>query len=93
VEEAVFGLDLFIGVVELLGCGLGRSALRCILAYLFGELSARRVVLKPHVDDLRAIRSYTAAGFRKVRLLPEYVVHEGNWVDCWLMEAECQESS
>ncbi len=86
-DERIFGLDLFIGATELFGCGLGRRSLRCILSYLFTELGARRVILDPRVDNIRAIRSYTAAGFRKVKLLPRHELHEGRLVDCWLMEA------
>lgn len=89
-DEIIFGLDLFIGATELFGCGLGRRALRCILSYLFGELGGQRVIMDPHSDNLRAIRSYTAAGFRKVRLLPQHELHEGRMVDCWLMEASRQ---
>ncbi len=85
-DEIIIGLDLFIGAAELFGCGLGRRALRCMLSYLFDELGAHRVIIDPHTDNLRAIRSYTAAGFRKVRLLPQHELHEGRRVDCWLME-------
>jgi aminoglycoside 6'-N-acetyltransferase len=86
-DERIFGVDLFIGATELFGCGLGRRSLRCILSYLFTELGAQRVILDPRVDNIRAIRSYTAAGFRKVKLLPRHELHEGRLVDCWLMEA------
>jgi aminoglycoside 6'-N-acetyltransferase len=86
-DERIFGVDLFIGATELFGCGLGRRSLRCIQSYLFSELGAQRVILDPRVDNIRAIRSYTAAGFRKVRLLPQHEQHEGRMVDCWLMEA------
>ncbi len=86
-DERIFGVDLFIGATELFGCGLGRRSLRCIRSYLFNELGAQRVILDPRVDNIRAIRSYTAAGFRKVKLLPRHELHEGRLVDCWLMEA------
>lgn len=89
-DERIFGVDLFIGATELFGCGLGRRSLRCILTYLFTELGAQRVILDPHVDNIRAIRSYTAAGFHKVKLLPRHELHEGRLVDCWLMEATPQ---
>jgi aminoglycoside 6'-N-acetyltransferase len=91
-SEIIYGMDLFIGEVQLWGCGLGRRALSCTLNYLFSELGADRVVLDPHIDNLRAIRSYTAAGFQKVKLLPQHECHEGHWKDCWLMEAKREQS-
>lgn len=86
-NETIYGLDLFIGETALWGCGLGRRAICCTLIYLFNEFGATRVVLDPHADNLRAIHSYTAAGFRKIKLLPRHECHEGHLVDCWLMEA------
>ncbi len=87
VNEAIYRMGLFIGATELRGYGLGRRALRCALNYLFTDLDAHRVVVNPHTDQLRAVRSYTAVGFRKVKLLPKYAKHENRLVDCWLMEA------
>ena len=44
------------------------------------------MVLDPHVDNERAIRCYEACGFHKVKKLPKHELHDGVWVDCWLME-------
>lgn len=90
--ETIYGLDLFIGETALWGCGLGRRAICCTLPHLFIDLGADRVILDPHVDNLRAMHSYTAAGFRKVKLLPKHERHEGRFVDCWLMEKVREQS-
>ena len=84
--EIIYGLDLFIGEPGLWGSGLGRRVIKALLAYLFKERAAQRVVIDPHVDNLRAIRSYEACGFRKVKVLPAHEWHEGRQVDSWLME-------
>ena len=49
---------------------------------------AQRVVIDPRVENLRAIRCYEKAGFRKARRLPRHERHEGRWCDAWLMICE-----
>ncbi len=86
--DGVYGLDLFLGVPEKWGKGLGTGALRLMLAHLFETRGARRVVVDPHVDNPRAIRAYEKVGFRAVKRLPAHEWYEGRMVDCWLMVAE-----
>ncbi len=86
-DESIFRIDLFIGETDLWGCGLGRRALAVVMRHLFEVRAAQRVVIDPQVDNLPAIRSYTAAGFHKVKLLPQHEMREGRPVDCVLMEA------
>lgn len=57
------GLDLSIGPAELLGKGHGSAILRQFIAELFDE-GCPRVVIDPHPDNVRAIKSYEKAGFR-----------------------------
>jgi aminoglycoside 6'-N-acetyltransferase len=83
-----YGADMFIGEPELWGQGIGARALAGLVAYIFQELDCRRVVLDPHVTNLRAIRSYEKAGFRKVKVLPRHELHEGARRDCWLMATD-----
>lgn len=83
----VFGMDQFVGEVELWNRGLGIRVVRLMLEYLFEVEGASRVVLDPHADNLRAIRCYEKCGFRKVKLLPAHELHEGEYRDCWRMEA------
>ena len=87
-QEIVYRVDLFIGETDLWGYGLGRRALRIVTRHLFQARSASQVVSNPQVDNPRAVRSYLAAGFRNVKLLPRHQLHEGQLRDCYLMEAD-----
>lgn len=46
-----------------LGMGLGREAIRLVLAHAFGPLELHRVNLRVVADNVRAIRCYRACGF------------------------------
>jgi aminoglycoside 6'-N-acetyltransferase len=81
----VYALDLFIGEPEYWGHGHGTQIVRLLLSTLFEQFGADWVILDPHVDNLRAIRSYEKCGFRKIKLLTQHEWHEGTNVDCWLM--------
>jgi aminoglycoside 6'-N-acetyltransferase len=81
----VYGLDLFIGEPAHWSKGVGTGFIRLLLHYLFEEKDADWVILDPHVDNLRAIRAYEKCGFRKIKVLPNHELHEGSYVDCWLM--------
>ena len=83
--EGVYGMDLFIGEPEHWDKGIGTQAVLLLVRYLFETLGARQMVIDPHVSNLRAIRSYEKAGFRKVKVLPKHEWHEGEYRDCWLM--------
>ena len=81
----IYALDLFIGEPEYWGRGIGTTFVRLLLVYLFEQLGADWVVIDPHVDNPRAVRSYEKAGFRKIKILREHEMHDGKLVDCWLM--------
>lgn len=59
------GLDLTIGVPNLVGIGHGSAIIRQFVADLFEE-GAPRVIIDPHPDNRRAIRAYEKAGFRSL---------------------------
>lgn len=82
----IYGLDQFIGEPDYWNRGIGTHMVSMVIRYLFETAGAHRVVLDPHVENHRAIRCYEKCGFRKVELLPQHELHEGKWVDCWLME-------
>ena len=44
------------------------------------------IILDLYVDNLRAIRCYEKVGFKKIKFLPKYELHDGEMVDCYLME-------
>lgn len=87
-DESVYGMDQFIGEVDLWSRGLGTRVVSLMVRYLFRVCGARKVTMDPHADNLRAIRCYEKCGFRKVRLLAQHELHEGVYRDCWLMEVE-----
>lgn len=82
-----YALDLFIGEPAYWGRGIGTQIVRLLLVYLFEQVGADWVLIDPHVDNPRAVRSYEKAGFRKIKILPAHEMHEGRLVDCWLMAA------
>ena len=85
--KAVYGIDQFIGEVSCWNRGLGTRSISLLLRYLFQTKSARKVILDPHVTNLRAIRCYEKCGFRRVKVLAAHELHEGVLRDAWLMEA------
>ncbi len=84
-EKVVYAIDQFIGEPELWGKGIGRTFLRLIQNYLVQEKGAEVILLDPHADNPRAIRTYQAVGFQPVKFLPAHELHEGIMRDCWLM--------
>lgn len=61
------GLDLSIGVADLIGIGHGSAILSRFAEELFEE-GAPRLIIDPHPDNARAIRAYEKAGFTKIDL-------------------------
>ncbi|CAN7158447.1 GNAT family N-acetyltransferase [Mesorhizobium caraganae] len=59
------GIDLSIGVPDLIGKGHGSAIVRQFVEQLFEE-GAPRVIIDPHPDNGRAIRAYERAGFRAI---------------------------
>jgi aminoglycoside 6'-N-acetyltransferase len=84
-EGITYGLDLFIGEPDYWNRGIGTALVRLLLSYLFTNRDADWVILDPHVDNARAIRTYEKCGFQKIKVLPRHEWHEGQYVDCWLM--------
>ncbi len=57
------GIDLSIGLPDLIGIGHGSAILRQFVEELFEE-GVPRVIIDPDPANLRAIRAYEKAGFR-----------------------------
>jgi RimJ/RimL family protein N-acetyltransferase len=60
------GIDQFLAEEARLGQGLGRRMIRAFLAKLFDDPAVTVVQTDPQPSNERAIRCYTAAGFRAV---------------------------
>ena len=84
-EERVWGIDLFIGETHYWNRGIGTLVVRSVTDYLREKYRAK-VIIDPEIWNTRAIRVYEKAGFKKIKLLPQYELHEGKWQDSWLME-------
>lgn len=85
-NEIVYGMDQFIGETDYWSKGIGTEYIKLIFEYLKKERNVDAVILDPHIDNVRAIRSYEKAGFRIIEDLPKHELHEGVKVDCYLME-------
>lgn len=83
--DDAWALDLFIGQPELWARGLGTRLLDAFATWLFAHIPAAALVVDPHAGNLRAIRAYEKAGFKRIKTLPGHECHEGKWVDCVLM--------
>ncbi|TIX65119.1 MAG: acetyltransferase, partial [Mesorhizobium sp.] len=59
------GIDLSIGLAQLIGVGHGTAIVRQFVEQLFEE-GAPRVIIDPHPRNARAIRAYEKAGFRPI---------------------------
>ena len=85
-DKIVYGIDQFIGEPEYWDKGIGTKFMKLVLKYLFEEKKAEIVILDPHADNPRAIRCYEKVGFKKIKFLPKHELHDGELVDCFLME-------
>ena len=85
-DKVVYGIDQFIGEPEFWNRGIGTGFMKLVLKYLTNEKNADIVILDPHADNPRAIRCYEKVGFKKIKDLPKHEMHDGEMVDCVLME-------
>lgn len=85
-SEIIYGMDQFIGELTYWNKGVGTQLVHAMVAYLIEEKGAERIVMDPQTWNERAIRCYEKCGFKKVKLLPENELHEGEYRDCWLIE-------
>lgn len=86
--DGAWGIDQFVGDSRLHNAGIGTRQVRAVADWLLGAdgPGAGMVVTDPVVENLRAIRCYEKAGFRKVRVLPDHEQVDGEPRDSWLME-------
>lgn len=85
------GLDLLLGPA-FQGRGLGSDAIRTVAHWLFEERGHHRLTIDPSAANARAIRTYTAVGFRAVGIMrryergPDGTFHDGLLMDLLLDE-------
>lgn len=78
-------LGILIGKKDLWGQGLGKEALRLMLAYAFTELNLHRVTLRVFSTNERAIRAYRSVGFVEEGRMREEIYRAGRWIDAVIM--------
>jgi aminoglycoside 6'-N-acetyltransferase Ib len=65
-DPGVRGIDQFLADADSLGRGLGTQMIREFLHFLFADPTVTRIQADPAPSNLRAIRCYEKAGFRRV---------------------------
>jgi AacA4 family aminoglycoside N(6')-acetyltransferase len=65
-DPGVRGIDQFIADPALLNRGLGTQLVRALVTLLLGDPAVTKVQTDPAPSNLRAIRCYEKAGFRKI---------------------------
>ncbi|MGK6315047.1 GNAT family N-acetyltransferase [Neorhizobium sp. DT-125] len=63
--KGTLGIDISIGIAELVGKGHGSAIIRQFVRELFAS-GAKRIVIDPDPENSAAIRAYEKAGFRYV---------------------------
>ncbi|WP_459502717.1 GNAT family N-acetyltransferase [Bacillus sp. C1] len=84
--QNIWGMDQFIGEPTYWNKGIGTELVQDAIIYITDELGAEAIAMDPRVSNERAIRCYEKCGFRKVKILKEHELHEGELEDCWMME-------
>ena len=81
------GIDVFVHPAYH-GRGIGSDTVRTVARYLIHSRGHHRLVIDPRSDNDRAIACYERVGFRKVGLMRSYERGpDGEWHDCYMMEA------
>jgi aminoglycoside 6'-N-acetyltransferase len=79
-------VDLFLSASQH-GLGLGREAVSLVVSHLFGDHGHHRITIDPAAANERAIRCYSAVGFRPVGVMRCYERgRDGSFHDGLLME-------
>lgn len=78
-------LGITIGDKNSWGQGYGRAAIRTLLDYAFRLANLRRVWLRTHSENERAIRAYRSVGFVEEGRMREHAWLAGRYVDVVIM--------
>lgn len=78
-------LGIIIGEKAYWNQGYGTDAIRTLLGLAFGEMDLHRVFLRVDADNVRGLRCYEKAGFRREGTLRHAVFREGAYHDQYVM--------
>jgi aminoglycoside 6'-N-acetyltransferase len=74
------------------GSGLGPEAMRLVIEHMTQVRGHHRFTIDPAVANERAVRAYTAVGFRPVGVMRRYEqAPDGTWRDALLMDLLAEE--
>jgi RimJ/RimL family protein N-acetyltransferase len=80
-RDRICALYVFIGETSAWGRGLGRDAVRTLVAFAFERLDLERIELWSLATNERAIRAYRSCGFEVDATLERRSFRGGEWVD------------
>jgi RimJ/RimL family protein N-acetyltransferase len=77
--QGVVSVDIKIGDSTLWGKGIGKEAMRLLIAHIDAHENARRLIAQPDSQNARSIGLFEACGFREVarEVIPANDVHSG----------------
>ena len=84
-DEKGMGIDIFLGVAEKRDQGIGTRTMKLLTKALFEQDGADVLVIDPKIHNLRAIRCYEKAGFRKWFVIPHHEEQDGVLHDSQIM--------
>jgi len=84
-EYRSVGLDISLSG-RFQGQGLGPDALRTAIRWFASERGHHRFTIDPNAANERAIRAYSAVGFKPVGLMRRCELVDGEWTDGLLMD-------
>jgi RimJ/RimL family protein N-acetyltransferase len=87
-DDAAFGLDIFVGEPAHCGRGVGSRAVDLACRYLFATQKASRVALLTAQRNVAAQRAYERAGFARLREALDVDTQDGERIASWLMVRE-----
>lgn len=84
-QEKGMGIDIFLGAVEKRDRGIGARTMKLLTKTLFEQYGADVLLIDPKIHNLRAIRCYEKAGFRKWFVIPQHEEQDGILHDSQIM--------
>ncbi|MFD3449997.1 GNAT family N-acetyltransferase [Microbacteriaceae bacterium 4G12] len=85
-NQVIYGTDQFIGESAFWNRGIGKLLVSSMVGYLSTVKKVDKIVMDPQAWNERAICCYERCGFKKVKLLLQHEMHEGELKGCWLIE-------
>lgn len=81
----IMAMDIVIGETNFWNRGIGTEVMREIISYLFSQKGADMIWIDPIVSNERAIRWYEKSGFKKLAIVPNREMHDGEYKDSCIM--------